>query len=187
MADKQESGNSLEKYRAYLALLARQQVRDRFRGKVDVSGVVQQTLLEAHQAHSQLEPLNDAQKAGWLRRALANNLADELRKLGTGKRAISREQPLQAALEQSSSRLESLLPADSATPSRKMQHAELMLQVAGALQELSEAQRQAIELHHFQGLSLLEVADQMGSTKPAVAGLLHRGLKKLRELLDETT
>jgi len=183
MADKPEQ--SLEKFREYLALLARQQINGRYRGKIDLSGVVQQTLLEAHQASSQLEPLSDAQKAGWLRRALGNNLADEVRKLTTGKRGAGRERSLQAALEQSASRLENLLPANQATPSHQVQRAELMLQVARALQELPEAQRQAIELHHVQGLPLVEVAAEMGSTKPAVAGLLHRGLKKLREPLGE--
>src|SRR5580700_8543679 len=95
-----ELSQPLEKFRDYLALLARQQVSDRLRGKVDLSGVVQQTLLEAHQAYAQLEPLNDAQRAGWLRRALGNNLADEFRKLNTDKRAAGREQSLQAALDQ---------------------------------------------------------------------------------------
>jgi len=182
--DREESSLRLEKFRDYLTLLARQQLRDRYRGKLDLSGVVQQTLLEAHQAHSQLKPMNDAQTAGWLRRVLANNLADELRKMMTGKRGMDRELSLHAALEQSASQLEALLPADDVTPSKQVQRAELLLQMAGALGKLPEAQRQAIELHHFQGMSLLEVAAEMGTTKPAVAGLLHRGLKRLRELLN---
>jgi len=66
-----------------------------------------------------------------------------------------------------------------------LQRQEQMLRTAAALKTLPEAQRRAIELHHLQGMSLVEVAEQLGSTKPAVAGLLHRGLKKLRELLDD--
>jgi RNA polymerase sigma-70 factor, ECF subfamily len=178
-------GQPLEQFREYLVLLARQQINQRLRGKVDLSGVVQQTLLKAHQASGQLEPLNEAQRVGWLRRALANNLADELRKLRTGKRDATRELSLQASLDQSASRLEGLVPADLSTPSHQAQRSELMLQVARALEGLPAAQRQAIELHHVQGMSLVEVADEMGSTKPAVAGLLHRGLKKIRELLTE--
>jgi RNA polymerase sigma-70 factor (ECF subfamily) len=64
-----------------------------------------------------------------------------------------------------------------------VQRQELMLHVARALERLPEAQRQAIELHHLRGLPLAEVAAALDSTKPAVAGLIHRGLKKLRRLL----
>src|SRR4051812_37070980 len=71
-ASSGSDGLDLEHYRDYLHTLARLQSRDRFRGKLDLSGVVQQTLLEAHQARDKLRGLNDAQRAAWLRRALAN-------------------------------------------------------------------------------------------------------------------
>jgi DNA-directed RNA polymerase specialized sigma24 family protein len=40
-------------------------------------------------------------------------------------------------------------------------------------------------LRHLKGLSVPEVAQRMGKTLPAVAGLLHRGLKRLRDFLGE--
>src|SRR4051812_34656097 len=100
-----DHGPTLEGYRDYLQLLARLQVDARLQGKVDLSGVVQQTLLEAHQAWEKLQSWDEAQRAAWLRKALANNLTDELRKLGTARRDVTRDRSLDAALEESSARL----------------------------------------------------------------------------------
>jgi RNA polymerase sigma-70 factor (ECF subfamily) len=104
-----DDGPALERYRDYLQLLARLQVDARLQAKVDLSGVVQQTLLEAHQAWEKLRSWDEAQRTAWLRKALANNLTDELRKLGTARRDVARVRSLDAALEESSARLEALL------------------------------------------------------------------------------
>ena len=183
--DSRERTDDWERFRAFLMVLARVQTDPRWNGKLDVSGLVQQTLLEAFQANTQLVAANDAQKAAWLKRALANNLADEVRKLTTNRRNVGREQSLQVAMDQSMSRLELLLPAGESTPSQDAVRAERLLKLSESLSALPENQRQAIELHHLRGQTLVEVAEAMSLTKPAVAGLLHRGLKKLRELLTE--
>jgi RNA polymerase sigma-70 factor (ECF subfamily) len=183
-----ESGGqpeNLEAYREYLGLLARLQVDSRLRAKIDLSGVVQQTLLEAHQALGQLRGRSEEEMASWLRRILAHNLADEVRKLATGKRDLGRERSLEAALEESSARLEAWLAAEQPSPSHQTVRNEQLLRLARALPQLPEGQRRAVELHHLQGRSLAEVAGELGCSKPAVAGLLHRGLKRLRDLLHE--
>jgi RNA polymerase sigma-70 factor (ECF subfamily) len=51
--------------------------------------------------------------------------------------------------------------------------------------ELPEDQRNAVEWHHLHGCSSAVVAARMGRTEVAVAGLLRRGLKRLRELMRE--
>ena len=81
----------LEGYRDYLGLLARLQLDPRLQGKVDVSGVVQQTLLEAYQALGRLADRGEEVKAAWLRQILANNLRDEVRKFATAARDAGRE------------------------------------------------------------------------------------------------
>ena len=54
---------------------------------------------------------------------------------------------------------------------------------------MDSARYVAIVMHGFQlvqkSLVLAEVAAELNCSKPAVAGLLHRGLEKLRELLAE--
>ncbi len=173
-------GQALERYRAYLGLLARLQLGPRFRGNVDLSGVVQQTLLEAHRDLPDFQALDVAQQAAWLRRALANNLADEVRKFGAGKRCLDREQSLEDALAQSSARLAAWLAADQPSPSQQAERDEQALRLAEALAALPEAQREALVLQHWGGCSLAEIARHLGRSPTAVAGLLKRGLQQLR-------
>jgi RNA polymerase sigma-70 factor (ECF subfamily) len=88
-------------------------------------------------------------------------------------------------MTESMSRLERLLPGGHSTPSRQAVRQERLLLVARALAFLPEGQRQAVELHYLEERPLAEVADLLGTTRPAVAGLLHRGLKQLRQRLAE--
>lgn len=176
---------TLERFRAYLSLLTRVQVDPRLRGKLDVSGVVQQTLLEAFQGLDRIAGGSEAQQTAWLRRLLANNLTDAIRKLRTEGRDAQREQSLNAALDQSSARLEGWFAADQSSPSQQAQRNETTLRVAEALEQLPEAQREALVLQHWHGWSLAEIAEHLGRTPAAVAGLLHRGLQGMKKLLQE--
>jgi RNA polymerase sigma-70 factor (ECF subfamily) len=63
---------------------------------------------------------------------------------------------------------------------------EQLLRLAQALATLPEKQRRAVQLHHLQGWSLADIAVELACRKPAVAGLLHRGVQSLRQRLDET-
>src|SRR5262249_50895300 len=181
----ESGGLSLERFRRYLEVLAQVQVDPRLRGKLDPSGVVQQTLLEAHRALTQTEGWGDEQRLAWLRRILANNLTDEIRKLTTQGRDALRERSLDAALEQSSARLERWLAADQSSPSLPAQRHEQALRLADALAQLPEAQREALILQHWHNWPIAEIGRHLGRSPPAVAGLLHRGLQRLRELLAE--
>jgi RNA polymerase sigma-70 factor (ECF subfamily) len=175
----------LEDYREYLYLLARLEFDQRFQGKLDLSGVIQQTLLEAHQGIVQFQGQNESQKAAWLRRILANNLTDAMRRLGAAARDVNREQSLQTALDDSSCRLQACLATDESSPSRKVIREEQLLRMADALTRLPEDQRRAVELHHLKGQPLAQVAEEMGRSKGAVASLVFRGLENLRTMLEE--
>ena len=175
----------LEGYRDYLRLLTQVQLSPRLQAKVDASDMVQQTLLEAHRSRDQFRGESEGERLAWLRAILANVLAATARRLSAGMRDLGRERSLEAELDLSSSRLECLLAADQTSPSGQAVRGEDVLRLARAMASLSSDQRQVIELHHLKGMPLAEVADIMKRTRPAVAGLLFRGLSKLRELMPE--
>ncbi len=172
-----------ERYRGYLLFLARQHAAADLRGKLDASGVVQQTLLEAHAAANQLAQLDSQRRLAWLRTALARNLADEAKRLRAGKRDAQRDRPID--LDASASRLDSWLAAEQSSPSQHADRAEQLLRLADALAALPDAQREAVERHYLLGQSVAVVAAAMDKTPAALAGLLKRGLRHLRDTLRE--
>lgn len=172
--------DQLEQYRSYLQLRARLDVDPRLHGKFDVSGVVQQTLLEAHQGLANFRGTDEAGLLAWLQQILERNLLDEIRRL----RRAKYDAALECSLEELSTRMRGSLAADHSSPvTRACRHEEL-LRLSTALEQLSADQQTAVVLHHLQGVPLAEVASQMGRTKPAIAGLLHRGMTRLRDLLE---
>ena len=174
---------ALARFRDYLLLLARRRLGRQLQAKLDASDVVQQTLLEAHRDWPQLRGQGTAVQAAWLRQMLARNLANAARDLGRAKRDVARERSLQAALDESASCLEQWLAAEQSSPSQQAERHERALRVAEALAGLPEAQREAVVRRHWEGQSLAEIAQHLHCSTAAVAGLLHRGLKNLRQQL----
>jgi RNA polymerase sigma-70 factor, ECF subfamily len=174
-----------ERFRSYLLLLARARLDPLVRSKVGASDIVQQTLLEAHRDLAQFRGRSPGEQAAWLRQILARNLANVVRDLRRDKRDVAREQPLQAALDESASRLEAWLAAEQSSPSQQVERHERALRLADALERLPEKQREAVVLRHWQGCSLAEIGAQLGCTTAAVTGLLHRGLRNLRKQLHD--
>jgi RNA polymerase sigma-70 factor (ECF subfamily) len=179
-------GADLERYRDYLRLLARLQMDRRLQGKVDPSDLVQDTLLRAYEHWDQHRGQTGAELEAWLRQILARQLIDAVRRFTAGARDVAREASLEAALRESSARLERFLAAEQSTPHEDLERQERLRQLAQALGRLPEDQRTAVELQHLQGCSVEVIAQQMGRTKSAVGGLLRRGMKRLRELLQQT-
>lgn len=63
-------------------------------------------------------------------------------------------------------------------------HSEQVIQLAEALEQLAEQQREAVVLKHLSGLTLKEISERLGCTPAAAAGLLFRGRQRLQELLE---
>jgi RNA polymerase sigma-70 factor (ECF subfamily) len=183
MASVGDPRAALERYRDYLRLLARLQLDPRLRGKLDPSDLVQQTLLKAWQALDQFRGQTPAEEAAWLRQILARVLADAVRDYGRSKRDVALERSLEAALADSSSRLEAWLIADQASPGELAERNEQLLRLSEALAGLPELQREVLLLRHCHGWQLAEIGRHLGRSRAAVASLLRRGLGQLRAVL----
>ncbi len=169
-----------EKYREYLRLLAAQQIIPQVRGKLDASDVVQESLLQAQQKRDQFRGETEAEWFCWLRTILRNQLALTLRQYAQKCRDVNLEVSIAENLSQSSLKIEAWLAAPESLPSVKAERNEQLVLLADALVSLPVDQREAVELHHLHGMMLADVARVMKRTKPAVAGLIFRGVRALR-------
>jgi RNA polymerase sigma-70 factor, ECF subfamily len=185
MSMQQPTTDRLERFRDYLTLLARTQIGVKYQRKIDASAVVNVALLRAHEQRDQFRGSNDAELAAWLRRVLASRLAEAFRALHRGKRDIEREQLFEVDFDQSCTRLEDWLVAMQTSPSVKAIRSEQLMRLAWALGELPDEQREVVELRHLHACAVSQIAHTLGRSQASVAGLLRRGLKRLRELLEE--
>jgi RNA polymerase sigma-70 factor, ECF subfamily len=174
----------LHSFRSYLTVLARGQIPATMQARLDASDIVQDTLLEAHRKREQYRGSSDPRQiASWLRQLLSYNLIDALRMQRRDVRDVRREQIIAQSLDESALGLDQLLIADDSSPSEIVHREFRALAVAQAIEELPEHQRDAVVLRYFHKASLEQIAEQMQKTKPAVAGLLKRGLDSLRDRL----
>lgn len=172
----------LERYRDYLRGKFHRGTRG-YQGRLEASDLVQQTLMEAHLKISQFRGRTEAEMARWLAQILKHNIADAARALRRQKRDVTREQSLEAGVDQDCRPAADWLASEQTTPSLCAANAEQFLQLSEAISKLPPTQREVIVLHHLQGQTLSELAACFQRSEASVAGLLYRGLKSLRELM----
>jgi RNA polymerase sigma-70 factor, ECF subfamily len=179
------TGETIERFRGYLLLLARSHIDPRRHSKLEASDLVQQTLLAGFEKRGQFRGNCEAELAQWLKKILVNSMVDSVRAEGRDRRNIARERSIEAAIDDSFSRAESWLAADQTSPSEQAANIEQFVHLAACLARLPDGQREAVTLHHLQGWTLAELAAHLHRSEGAVAGLLHRGLKQLKQMLSE--
>jgi RNA polymerase sigma-70 factor (ECF subfamily) len=182
--DRAALGRLLERYRNYLALLARWHLGRRLRGKVDSSDLVQETFLQAQRGFALFRGATEGELVAWLRQLLASRLAKALRRYyGTQRRDVRLEQSLADDLEQSSHALGKGLVAPQSSPSQQAARREQAVLLADALAQLPDDYREVILVRHFEGLPLAEVASRMGRSVESVRKLWTRALGQVRRIL----
>ncbi len=135
--------------------------------------LLQETLLRAYRS---LRNLWDAAGfRGWLLTIAQNVLTDSARRDARQKRA---EPP------RSDTPL-SLVPSEGGAPDDEMQREETRQKVLAVLRSLPEEYRLPLTLRYVAGADYETIGTQLGLTNGSLRGLLHRGLKMLRERMPE--
>ena len=175
-------GQLLENFTRYLTLLARVQIGRRLQGKVDADDLVQDTFMDAHRQIAAFRGTTEAEFIAWLRRILAGQLAQTIRRyLGTKGRDAMLERELAVQLDQSGEILDRGLVASQSTPSQHASRREQGVILAEALDKLPRDYREVIILRHLEDLPLVEAARRMGRTEDSVQKLWVRALVSLRK------
>lgn len=185
--DNEALGRLLAQYQGYLLMLAHRYLSDRLRRRVDPLDIVQHTFLEAKRDLPAFRGSTPAEFAGWLRGMLKNNIATAVtRHITTQKRSLKREVNASAkpGADSASGAWIQQLPGSTTSPSGVAIREEAVLALFGALHQIPETQAEAIRLRYMEGLPLAEIVERMGKSDTAVAGLLKRGLQKLRTIMD---
>jgi RNA polymerase sigma-70 factor (ECF subfamily) len=173
----------MEECRAYLETLTFIQVDPRLRSEFSMSDIIQNTLLEAWLDRQRIEALGADVRKRWLRKMLVHNLIEEIERCKAKKCDFRRKQSLEAAAEESSCRLRNWLAAEDTPPLERLVRQEEGLRLLEALSKLDARQREALILQKYHGWKLAQIAEHLGCTTGAVAGLHAHGLKKLRKYL----
>jgi RNA polymerase sigma-70 factor (ECF subfamily) len=171
-------GRLLEAFRPYVRVIVHAQQDRRLRPRLDDSDLVQDALVEAHRVFATFRGTTVAELAGWLRTIVRRSIADAAREhLGAGKRARSREQPLDGVGD--------LAGGSGSSPSAQAIRHEQAARMAEALTQLSDDMQQVLLGRHVEDLPYAVLAERLGRSEGAVRVLYFRALRKLRELCGE--
>jgi RNA polymerase sigma-70 factor (ECF subfamily) len=175
---------SLDRYRPLLRLHVRQlQLGRLFHARFDSSDVVQEALVRAVKGLDARRGADEPQLVRWLQEIVRNTFVDLLRKDGAARCDPRREQTIHDAAGDEDTPLAAYLAASQPGPSTLAVRKEELLRLAAAVDQLPDAERDAVIAHYILELPLAEVAARMGRTVKGVAGLLYRGKERLRASL----
>jgi RNA polymerase sigma-70 factor (ECF subfamily) len=181
--DQEALGRLLEAQRTALHRLAQRQL-GRIAVRVDASDMIQQTFLEAYRSFPQFAGSDAREWVAWLQSILDHKIAGAIRDHTLlQKRNVSRERSLDDSQGQGSP-LKQELDAGHSTPSQKAIRGEEAERLAQALTGLPDDQQKAVRLRHLEGWALADIAQHLGRSTAATAGLLKRGMQALRRQLN---
>ncbi len=159
--------------------------------EVEIEDVVSEAIVRALQRISTFEGQSRCELANWMLSILNTVVIDTLRRVGADKRGGGRVRAFEDFITESQSRFEQFFAADMSTVSSPLQRQELIQAAYAAIELLPQRQRTVLLARFIGEWSIADITSDLNRVNPndepltekAVASLLDRALKKLRDLL----
>jgi RNA polymerase sigma-70 factor, ECF subfamily len=165
------------KYHRRLAVLVHYKMSPDLRARLEVDDILQEVFLAASQDLQRFTYRSPGSLMAWLSRIADHAIADAAKYENRGKRRPEELLPFR-----SQSNPHGPEPVDFETPSRVFARNENVRNLLRKFDALPADYRQAILLAKFEGLTTGEISERLGKSREGVALLLHRALKRFREL-----
>lgn len=146
----------------------------------DAEEVVQEAFLRAYQKLRQFE--SRANFGTWVYRIAANYAIDRMRQKKSEE--SQRELPARETEDGVEFDVMSTVPDAAPSPERLAQSGQLAARMRVALRELSEAERTAFVMRHWNGAGIEEIAQALESSTSAAKNTVFRSVQKLRKALE---
>jgi len=165
------------KYKRRLAVLLHYRMSEDLRGRLEVDDILQEVFLAAAQGLGRFDYQSPGSFMAWLSRIADHAIVDAARYENRQKRRA--QEMLSFKSESNPNGAE---PMDFMTPSRVFAQQESLQALLRKLDALSPEYRGVILLAKFEGLTTAEISERLAKSRESVALLLHRALKRFREL-----
>src|SRR5580704_9203949 len=153
-------------------------IRRRVADESEAEDILQDVFYELVEAYRLMKPIE--QVGAWLYRVARNRIIDGFRK--------KKPEPFSAmkdpdAEEGDSLSLEELLPSPDAGPDAAYARSILLEELAAAVDELPEEQREVFLAHEFEGMSFKEISAETGMSVNTLLSRKHQAVLHLRRRL----
>ncbi|MCA9047530.1 MAG: sigma-70 family RNA polymerase sigma factor [Planctomycetaceae bacterium] len=172
--DDDALGDLIEGYRPLLRATAHRSLKGGVRTRFAPSDVVNLTWWSAFRGFPGFQGDISAFEA-WLQKIHDRNIAEIIRNQLAARRDVGREQPFGSHDVPGST--------GSSVSGQRLVVKDLGEVLQRAMLRLPSAQREAVRLRFYEGVSMGQISEQMGRSEQSVAGLIKRGVAKLREQL----
>lgn len=180
--DPDALGQLIEQCRPYLLAIANAEIDSGILGKVGASDIVQTSLLSAHRCIQDFRGECRQELLAWLRSILVHDLKQTRRYFHAEKRQVDAERPL---AEESRLAESAQLSDNCDSPSSVISEREQEEHLYRALDGLSAAERQVIDLRNWQRLSFVEIGQEMNRSADAARKLWSRAIVRLQQRMDQ--